>query len=129
VGNVWECNSKFGWRRRGWLENAYPAIGVGAVVPSDWCGFGCTLMNHAALQLANFDGYDGQGTEDLYVVWRRWHPAGLRINVIPHCPCDHVIWQKKKGGAEDEYNIILSSHETQGECVGHLRTRKVPWKQ
>jgi hypothetical protein len=126
-GNVFQVNGKYGWRRRGWLDQAYPAIGRGAVVPSDWCGFGCTLMNSEALALANFEGYAGQGTEDLFVVWRRWWPAGLLINVIPHCPCDHVIWQKKKGGAETEYTLISSMHETQGEFVGHLRTVKQSW--
>jgi len=128
AGNIWEIIAKHGWRKRGWLEHAYPAIGKGSIVPSDWCGFGCTLLNNEALQLANFDGYEGKGTEDLYVVWHRWHPAGLRINVIPHCPCDHVIWQKKKGGNNADYQIILSTHETQGEHVGHLRTRKVAWE-
>ena len=127
TGNIWEVIAKHGWRRRGWLNHAYPAIGKGAVVPSDWCGFGCTLMNNKSLQLANFDGYEGKGTEDLFVVWQRWHQADLRINVITHCPCDHVIWEKKKGGKEEEYNIIISFHETAGECLGHLRTRKVPW--
>lgn len=127
AGNVWFCNDKFGWRRRGWFEQAYPGIGKGSVVPSDWCGFGCTLMNAEALTLANFDGYDGGGTEDLFVVWRRWYPAGLRINCISHCPCDHIIWKRKKGGPAGEYVAILSYHETEGECVGHLRTRKVAW--
>ena len=128
-GNVFNVIAKHGWRRRGWFEQAYPGIGKGSVVPSDWCGFGCTLMNREALSLANFEGYDGGGTEDLFVVWRRWWPAGIRINCIPHCPCDHVIWAKKKGGSPDEYTIILSLHETQGECIGHLRTMKQPWKE
>lgn len=126
-GNVFQVMGKHGWRRRGWLDQAYPAIGKGSVVPSDWCGFGCTLMGRDALALANFEGYDGNGTEDLFVVWRRWWPAGLRINVIPHCPCDHVIWGKKKGGSETEFTLIASGHETQGECIGHLRTQKTPW--
>lgn len=128
-GSLWQVIAKYGWRRRGWLEAAYPAIGRGAVVPSDWCGFGCTLMTREALALADFDGYLGGGTEDLYVVWNRWFPAGLRINVITHCPCDHVIWMKKKGGDETTYTLIRSYHETQGECVGHLRTQKVPWTE
>lgn len=128
IGNVFEMNAK-GWRRRGWFENAYPGIGKGSIVPSDWCGFGCTLMNREALALANFEGYDGQGTEDLYVVWKRWWPAGLRINCIPHAPCDHVIWQKKKGGDEKVYTLIQSLHETQGECIGHLRTTKHTWTE
>lgn len=127
-GNVFALNA-VGWRRRGWLDNAYPALGKGAVVPSDWCGFGCTLMSPEALNLATFEGYDGQGTEDLYVVWKRWWPAGLRINCIPHCPCDHVIWAKKKGGDEKTYTLIQSLHETQGECIGHLRTTKHSWTE
>jgi hypothetical protein len=128
-GNVFQVIGKHGWRRRGWFEQAYPGIGKGSVVPSDWCGFGCTLMGPEALALANFEGYDGQGTEDLYVVWKRWWPAGLRINAIAHCPCDHVIWSKKKGGDVKEYTLIQSLHETQGECIGHLRTTKHPWTE
>lgn len=126
-GTIWEVIAKHGWRRRGWFDNAYPGIGLGSVVPSDWCGFGCTLMNREALALADFDGYEGKGTEDLFVCWQRWHPAGLRINVISHCPCDHVIWEKKKGGSATEYNHIVAYHEQRGEARGHLRTRVVPW--
>lgn len=128
-GTIWEVIAKHGWRRRGWLDHAYPAIGKGAVVPSDWCGFGCTLMSKEALALADFDGYLGQGTEDLFVVWAKWYGAGLRINVIPHCPCDHVIWQKKKGGDEKVYTLIRSFHEVQGECVGHLRIQRSEWTE
>lgn len=127
-GTIWDVIAKHGWRRRGWLDNAYPGIGLGSVVPSDWCGFGCTLMNREALALADFSGYDGRGTEDLFVCWHRWHPAGLRINVITHCPCDHVIWEKKKGGSATEYNHIIAYHEHRGEARGHLRTRIVPWR-
>jgi hypothetical protein len=42
-GNVFEVTAKHGWRRRGWMDFAYPGIGRGAIVPSDWCGLGCTL--------------------------------------------------------------------------------------
>ncbi len=128
-GNIHEVTGKHGWRPRGWIDHAYPALGYGVVVPSDWCGFGCTLMNREALGLANFEGYDGQGTEDLFVVWHRWWPAGLRINSILHCPCDHVIWMKKKGGSPEEYTLIRSYHEMHGDAIGHLRTRKQPWKE
>lgn len=128
-GNVFVVNGKYGYRRRGWFEQAYPGIGRGCIVPIDWCGFGCTLMNWAALAHADFDGYDGQGTEDLFVIWHRWWPAKLRINCIPHCPCDHVIWAKKKGGDEKEFTLIKAHHEEHGECVGHLRTRKLPWRE
>ncbi len=126
-GNIFEVNGKHGWRPRGWLDHAYPAIGLGSVVPSDWCGFGCTLLNSYALAHALFEGYDGKGTEDLFVVWHRWYPAGLRINVITHCPCDHVIWERKKGGDPEKFTHIRAYHETEGDCVGHLRTRSQPW--
>jgi len=126
-GTIWEVIAKHGWRRRGWLDNAYPAIGKGSVVPTDWCGFGCTLMNKEALSLAYFDGYDGKGTEDLFICWHRWNPAGLRLNVITHTPCDHVIWMKKKGGDKDKYVLHHSYHEPDGEFRGHLRVRQSPW--
>lgn len=126
-GNIWEVTAKHGWRRRGWLDFAYPAIGQGAVVPSDWCGFGCTLMNQNALSLANFDGYEGRGTEDLYIVWKRWYPAGIRLNVITHCPCDHVLWDKKKGGDAKKYTLLNAYHEESGEYRGHLRQRATSW--
>ncbi len=129
TGHIWQVIGTHGWKPRGWMDHAYPGIGWGAVVPSDWCGFGCTLMSRAALALANFEGYDGQGTEDLFVVWHRWWPAGIRINAITHCPCDHVIWSKKKGGNPEEYTLIRSFHEMHGDAVGHLRTRKQPWKE
>jgi len=127
-GSIWEVTAKHGWRARGWLDHAYPAIGRGAVVPSDWCGFGCTLLNAQALALAIFDGYEGKGTEDLFICWHRWYPAGLRINVITHCPCDHIIWEKKKGGDASRYTHIRAFHETEGECAGHLRTHHQPWQ-
>lgn len=128
-GSIWEVIQKHGWRRRGWFDNAYPAIGLGAVVPVDWCGFGCTLLNAEALALATFDGYDGKGTEDLFICWRRWHPAGLRINAISHCPCDHVIWEKKKNGDATKYVHVVAYHEEQGELRGHLRTKRLPWRE
>lgn len=126
VGNVFALNAR-GWRRRGWLESAYPGIGAGSMVPTDWVGFGCTMMTARALELAHFEGYDGGGTEDLFIGWHRWHPAGLRQAVLPHCPADHVIWEKKKGGEESAYTLHHVYHEQEGECVGHLRTRSVPW--
>ena len=123
IGSVFTVNAKQ-WKKRGWFDNAYPALGFGAVVPSDWCGFGCTLMNKRALGLAHFDGYDGRGTEDLYICWNRWYPAGLKINCIPHCPCDHVIRNPGKPGF---YIHCQARHETEGECVGHLRVQHRPW--
>ena len=120
-GTLWEVIAKHGWRRRGWLETAYPGIGRGSIVPGDWCGLGCTLMSRRALALADFAGYDGRGTQDLFLCWKRWHPAGLRLATVPHIACDHV----KR--TSDGIIHHISFHETEGECRGHLRTRGIPW--
>jgi hypothetical protein len=121
-GNVFEVTAKHGWRRRGWMDYAYPGIGKGAIVPSDWCGLGCTLLSAKALALATFEGYDGRGTQDLFLCWHRWHPAGLRIACIPHCAADHV-----KRDAEGKIVHHRAYHETEGEYRGHLRVRQQPW--
>jgi hypothetical protein len=121
-GNVFEVTAKHGWRRRGWMDFAYPGIGRGSVVPSDWCGLGCTLMSAKALALAEFSGYDGRGTQDLFLCWHRWHPAGLRIACIPHCVADHV--KRDKDGKIVHHRAY---HETEGEYRGHLRQRQQPW--
>jgi hypothetical protein len=126
LGNVFALNGKK-WRKRGWLESAYPGIGKGSIVPTDWVGFGCTLMNARALQLAYFDGYEGHGTEDLYIGWNRWYPNGIKMAVLPHCPADHVIWEKKKGGDVGKYTLYNTYHETEGEFEGHLRIRTTNW--
>jgi hypothetical protein len=127
-GNVFALNA-IQYRRRGWLEFAYPGIGKGAVVPVDWCGFGCNLMTRRATELARFEGYDGKGTEDLYINWHRWHPAGIRIACITHAPADHVIWSKKKKDERAaEYEHLVAFHEPVGECAGHLRVMRRPWK-
>jgi hypothetical protein len=127
-GNVFEVSGKHGWRRRGWMDFAYPGIGRGAIVPSDWCGLGCTLMSARALALATFEGYDGRGTQDLFLCWHRWHPAGLRIACIPHTAADHVK-RKGKDARADAPDIIhyRAYHETEGEYRGHLRVRQQPW--
>lgn len=127
-GNIWEVIAKHGWRKRGWLEFSYPAIGKGSVVPSDWAGFGCNLLNRKALETASFVGYEGKGTEDLYCIWNYWYPNNIKLNVITHCLCDHVIWEKKKGGDSDKYTLLKSYHETEGECVGHIRIKPLPFK-
>jgi hypothetical protein len=121
-GNVFEVTAKHGWRRRGWMDFAYPGIGRGAIVPSDWCGLGCTLMSARALALATFEGYDGRGTQDLFLCWHRWHPNGLRIAAIPHTVADHV-----KRDAEGKTVHHRAYHETEGEYRGHLRQRQQPW--
>ena len=66
-GTIWEIIAKHGWRKRGWMDFAYPGIGLGAVVPVDWCGLGCTLLSKKALALADFNGYLGRGTQDLFL--------------------------------------------------------------
>ncbi len=120
-GNIWEVTAKHGWRRRGWLDFAYPGIGEGAIVPSDWCGLGCTLLGKHALALADFNGYDGRGTQDLFLCWERWHPAGLRIACVPHVACDHV----KPGKNHIVHHRAY--HEQTPEFKGHLRVRHQPW--
>lgn len=120
--NIFAANAQR-WRRRGWFDFAYPAIGRGAVVPVEWIGFGCTLMNRHALALCDWTGYDGKGTEDLFINFRRWHPAGLRIACIPHCPCDHVIRDKENGG----HVLVATGHADDEEHEGHLRQWRIPW--
>jgi hypothetical protein len=124
-GNVFELNAK-GWRKRGWGEMAYPAIGKGSVVPTDWCGFGNTLMSKKALNLATFTGYEGKGTEDLWICWQCWYPHGIQIVALPHCLSHHVVRNKQKPGA---YTLCYAYHETEGECVGHIRLRHIPWQE
>jgi hypothetical protein len=120
--NVFASNGKK-WRQRGWFDFAYPAIGKGAIVPIDWSGFGCTMMNREALALCDFTGYDGRGTEDLFINFKRWFPAGLRMACIPHCPCDHVIRDKANGG----HVLIATGHADDPEHKGHLRQWRIPW--
>lgn len=127
-GNIWEVIAKYGWRKRGWMDFAYPAIGRGSIVPSDWCGLGCTLLSQKALSLATFEGYDGRGTQDLYLCWHRWNPAGIRIACVPHVVCDHVK-RKSKDALEDVPDIIhyKAYHEQLEEHYGHLRVKHQPW--
>ena len=114
-GNIWEVTAKYGWRRRGWMDYAYPGIGLGSIVPSDWCGLGCTLLSKKALQLADFNGYQAKGTQDLFLCWSRWKPAGLRIACVPHVVCDHI----KR--AKDKIIHYRAWHEQDPEYYGHLR--------
>lgn len=122
--NVYGLNAKK-WRARGWMEYSYPAIGKGAIVPTDWVGLGCTMLSQRALALAHFDGYEGFGTQDLYLGWHRWKPSGLNLCVTTHAICDHVIRLRKEGDKQDYNEIKISNafHEPEGECVGHLRQR------
>jgi len=123
-GNIFEMIAKHGYKRRGWMQDAYPGIGRGAMVPTDWIGFGCTLLNKKALQFAHFDGYEGAGTEDLYIGWRKWFPENIKMAVITHCLCDHVIRNPGKPG---KYVLCQAYHEVDGECKDHPRVRHLPW--
>ena len=122
-GNVFELNAK-GWRRRGWLDNSHVGTGRGAVIETDWTGLGCTLMSKRAAALAQFDGYDGGGTQDLFLNWHKWKPEGLRFCCITHTVCDHVVRDEK---AEGGLTTLKSYHEPEGETKGHLRYRRVPF--
>ena len=122
-GNVFELNAKK-WRRRGWLDNSHVGTGRGAVIETDWTGLGCTLMSKKAAALAHFDGYDGGGTQDLYLNWHKWKPEGLRFCCITHTVCDHVVRDEK---AEGGLTTLKSYHEPEGEAKGHLRYRRVPF--
>ena len=121
--NIFELQAK-GWKQRGWMDSAYPAIGRGAMLPTDWVGLGCTIMNKKALSLATFEGYELKGTQDLFLCWNRWHPHGIKMCVIPHILCSHV---KRKVGEDgkrtDEIEIHEAYHELTGEFVGHIRWR------
>lgn len=124
-GSVWKLNAS-GWRQRGWLESAYPAVGLGAVLPSDWVGLGCTLMSRRAFDLAHFTGYEGGCTQDLWLCWRAWQPMGIRMAVIPHALCSHVKLQRS-ADAPPKKIIMHARHELGGECHGHLRSETREW--
>lgn len=128
-GNVFQANSKR-WRKRGWMEFAYPAIGKGAILPTDWVGLGCTLLSKKALALAHFDGYEGKGTQDLYLGWTHWKPNGINMCVTTHVICDHIIRKRKENSEEqlwEDFTHVMAYHEQEGECIGHLRQRHVPF--
>lgn len=125
--DIFSLISKHGWRRRGWMENAYPALGKGALLPTDWVGFGCTLMNRQALSFADFEGYEGRGTQDLFVCWHRWHPNGIKMCVNTHAISDHIVRARgKENHREQNFDKIIHAqayHEPEGEYKGHLRQR------
>lgn len=121
LGNVFEMNAKK-WKKRGWMEFAYPAIGKGAILPTDWVGLGCTMLSRKALAMAHFDGYEGKGTQDLFLGWTCWKPNGLNMCVTTHAVCDHII-RKRKGDDQsfEEFTHVRAYHEPEGELQGHLR--------
>ena len=128
-GNVFELNAKR-WKKRGWMEHAYPAIGRGAILPTDWVGFGCTLMSKKALSLAHFDGYFGKGTQDLHICWNFWNPNELKMAVITHVLCDHIV--RSRDGEDqkwDKFVHVMAYHEQMGDTKGHLRQSHRPFYQ
>ena len=113
------------WRRRGWMDAAYPGIGRGAILPTDWVGLGCTLLGKKALSLATFEGYGMLGTQDLFLCWKRWNQHDVRMCVIPHIACAHVKKTVGKDGIRtDEIFIYNPYHEKGGEFDGHLRVEQ-----
>lgn len=120
-GNVFALNGKR-WRQRGWLEWAYPAIGKGAVLPSDWMPMGNNLFSARATSLVDFTGYTGRGTQDLYLSYRL-AAHGLKFCVVPHSLSHHVTRKPNADGGP--HTMYFLYHEQEGECVGHLRQREV----
>lgn len=121
-GHVWQLNGEFGWRKRGWLDYAYPAVGRGAILPTDWVGMGCTLISKRALKVSSFEGFNGGGTQDLFLSYHRWWPCQYRLCVITHTLCDHV-----KPNDKGELTHYMAYHEQYGDAQGHLRMRSQPW--
>ena len=126
---IWKTLHEFGWRQRGWMEHAYPALGKGCILPTDWVGMGCTMLSKRALELAHFDGYAGYGTQDLHLCWHCWKPNGLNLSVVTHAVCDHIV--RARGGEDEQYFdkpvMIRAFHEPEGEYVGHLRQQNLPF--
>lgn len=119
-GNVFALNAAK-WRRRGWFESAYPGIGQGAVLPTDWVGLGCTLMTAQAVQLADWTGYEGHGTQDLFLCHRVWAPNHIRLAVTSHTLCSHA---KRRG---EGFELMFAHHQLGGDCHGHLRSSHQVW--
>lgn len=123
IGNVFVLNAK-AWRPRGWLEWAYPAIGKGAALPSDWMPMGNNLLSNRALQFADFTSYTGRGTQDLFLSYKL-AAQGFRFCVIPHSPCAHVI--RKENTDSGPFTLLTITHEREGDGVGHLRQHEHPF--
>lgn len=125
--NVYTLNGKK-WRKRGWLDYHYPAMGKGCIMPTDWVGLGCTMMSKKALSLAHFDGYLGKGTQDLHIVWNCWKPNDINLCVTSHAICDHII--RERDGEDqlwDKFTHVQAYHEPEGEFKGHLRQSYIPF--
>lgn len=128
-GNIWEVISKHGWRRRGWLNSAYPALSQGCIVPVDWHGLGCILLNARALSLATFHGYGPEcgSTQDLFLFWKRWYPNGVKAAMSTFSLCDHIKPEMVDGKRTGKYTHHLAYFEESGEYRGHLRLQHKEW--
>lgn len=130
--NVFKIIGEHGWRKRGWMEAAYPALGRGSIVPTDWVGMGCTMLSEKALAMAHFDGYQGAGTQDLFLCWHHWNPKDLKMVACVHVVCDHVVRaREKESGEKDTQDFgkfvhVEAYHEPEGDYEGHLRQRHNP---
>jgi hypothetical protein len=119
--NVFALNAKK-WRKRGWLDQAYAGSAVqGAVLPTDWCGNGCTLLSKKALAISNFIGYAGRGTQDLFLCWNKWYPAGIKIGLVVGVPAYHVKKDPQGNLFAWEPYFVPECEET----AGHLRVRQI----
>jgi len=122
IDNVFGLSAKFGYKKRGWSENAMP--GVTGICPVDWIGLGCCVISKKALDLVSGGhGYGLQGTDDLFIIYNYWRPNNIRIAAIPMIPSSHVIRNKENG----QLRVLHSYLETEGECAGHLRTKIAPF--
>ena len=124
-GNVFKLNAEK-WRKRGWLEWAYPEVGRGAALESDWMPMGNNLFSKKALNLVDFTGYQGKATQDLFCYFRRLKPHGIRLCVVPHALSHHVVRRKDEAG-NTTYKVLFMYHEPSGEFEGHLRHREEPF--
>lgn len=108
-----------GWRPRGWISSAYPGIGLGALLPTAYVGLGCTLLSPRAFNLANWVGFQGKSTQDLWLCWRVWSAHGIRMAVTTHAVCSH---QKIRDG---KMTLLQAYHQVGGPTHGHLRVQRI----
>ena len=91
AGNIWELNSKFGWKERGWGTNYFPGISAyGAIIHTKWSGFICNLYNKRSLSLLDFTGYALKGTSDLFIVWKKFYQQGMKPVILV------LVWNQLK---------------------------------
>jgi len=86
---------------------------------------GNNLFSKRATQYVDFTGYAGRGTQDLYLTYSKLSANGLKFCVIPHSTSHHVARKQNADGGE--FTMYYLYHEQEGDCVGHLRQREVPF--